>query len=144
VTGSHTYAKPGAHKITVTVISASGATTTIKSTVVAGTYVALGDSYSSGEGSPPYDPGSDTIQDHCHRSPDSWTADVAATFSYTAFPNSFLTVACSGSPTNQIDPALPNGNAHTANYGEGSQLLRALRGTSGRSVGRARDHDRRR
>jgi len=31
-------------------------------------YVALGDSYSSGEGNPPYEPQSDSTADHCHRS----------------------------------------------------------------------------
>ena len=31
-------------------------------------YVAMGDSYASGEGNPPYQPGSDTRQDQCHRS----------------------------------------------------------------------------
>lgn len=36
--------------------------------VPVGGYVALGDSYSSGEGNPPFLPGSDTATDSCHRS----------------------------------------------------------------------------
>ncbi|CAO5155942.1 putative Lipase 1 [Frankia sp. AiPs1] len=41
-------------------------------TRAASTYVALGDSYSSGEGNPPFDEGTDSRQDDCHRSAAAW------------------------------------------------------------------------
>jgi lysophospholipase L1-like esterase len=40
-------------------------------------YAALGDSYSSGEGNPPFDPESDRPLDQCHRSPAAWPRIIA-------------------------------------------------------------------
>jgi lysophospholipase L1-like esterase len=40
-------------------------------------YAALGDSYSSGEGNPPFDDGTDTPLDQCHRSPAAWPRIIA-------------------------------------------------------------------
>jgi lysophospholipase L1-like esterase len=39
--------------------------------------VALGDSFSSGEGAPPFEPGTDTAQNSCHRSLQAWPVLVA-------------------------------------------------------------------
>ena len=35
-------------------------------------FIALGDSYSSGEGVPPFETGTDTHYDTCHRSQNAW------------------------------------------------------------------------
>ncbi|CAO5159840.1 putative Lipase 1 [Frankia sp. AiPs1] len=51
-------------------LSMMGATTASASTP--GTYVALGDSYSSGEANPPFDHGTANILDECDRSSQSW------------------------------------------------------------------------
>lgn len=66
-----------------------------------GTYIALGDSYSSGEGILPYYPGTAVINgDICHRSKKGWPAIVAAKLGYAPFEgapgieNGFA--ACSG------------------------------------------------
>jgi peptidoglycan hydrolase-like protein with peptidoglycan-binding domain len=51
-------------------------------------YVALGDSYSSGEGLDPFLPGTDTLTDTCHRSTQAYSQYV--------FPKPSLFEACSG------------------------------------------------
>jgi streptogramin lyase len=71
------------------------------------TYVALGDSYSSGEGNPPYEPGTDDegIPDLCHRSPAAYgpLLDQALNLGGMTFK------ACSGAVTNDIfDPSANN------------------------------------
>jgi hypothetical protein len=40
-------------------------------------YVALGDSFSAGEGVPPYEPGTATLRDHCHRSTRAYSRLIA-------------------------------------------------------------------
>jgi alpha-tubulin suppressor-like RCC1 family protein/lysophospholipase L1-like esterase len=55
-------------------------------------YVALGDSYSSGEGLDPFDVGTDTNGDTCHRSAKSYPAIVAKKHKV----SSFTSYACSG------------------------------------------------
>ncbi len=72
-------------------------------------YVAMGDSYSSGEGLSPYVQGSDTRRDHCHRSEEAYgpLLDKALSLGKLTF------VACSGSVTqdfftsNHADPTEP-------------------------------------
>ncbi|HXH55781.1 GDSL-type esterase/lipase family protein [Iamia sp.] len=63
-----------------------------------GAYVALGDSYASGEGNAPYHPGTDTPDaepsNTCHRSDDAY-ANVAATDS-AVVPDDVELAACSG------------------------------------------------
>jgi PKD repeat protein len=69
-------------------------------------YVALGDSFSSGEGYPPFEPGSDTanlaagqVSDNCHRSTGSYSRQLSQDISRR---NDFLPVtfaACSGAIT---------------------------------------------
>jgi lysophospholipase L1-like esterase len=64
------------------------------------TLVAMGDSYSSGEGNPPFDPGTDVKKgDHCHRSVQAWPRLLAA-----ADPTITLEahMACSGATTKDI------------------------------------------
>lgn len=62
-------------------------------------YVALGDSYSSGEGIPPFDPGTDGNGDYCHRN---------SLFAYPAYLSSAYNTAamkfyaCSGAPTGAV------------------------------------------
>ena len=56
--------------------------------------VALGDSYSSGEGVPPYDKGTDVRTNRCHRSPRAWPILVAIDL---ALPR--ISWACSGADT---------------------------------------------
>ena len=59
-------------------------------------YVALGDSFSSGEGNPSYDQGTDVPTDQCHRSPKAYPHLLAETTGeWSLGPNDF--VACSGS-----------------------------------------------
>jgi streptogramin lyase len=80
-----------------------------------GEYVALGDSYSSGEGNPPYESGTDMPKvNMCHRSPASYVTHIAKDFDLklTAF------AACSGSVT--ADIFSPN----TLNVSEPSQISR--------------------
>jgi lysophospholipase L1-like esterase len=64
------------------------------------TLVAMGDSYSSGEANPPFDPGTDVKKgDHCHRSAQAWPRLLAA-----ADPTITLEahIACSGATTKDI------------------------------------------
>ena len=60
-------------------------------------YVALGDSFSSGEGNPPYDAGTNVPTDKCHRSPKAYphVLNHRQTNEWNLDPNGF--VACSGS-----------------------------------------------
>ncbi|HTZ26124.1 MAG TPA: GDSL-type esterase/lipase family protein [Streptosporangiaceae bacterium] len=63
------------------------------------TMVSMGDSYSSGEANPPFDAGTNTPSDQCHRSADAWPRLLAA-----ADPTVSLEalVACSGATTEDI------------------------------------------
>lgn len=64
-------------------------------------YVALGDSYSSGEGNPPYDQGTDVPTDKCHRSPEAYPYLLAEQASgWNLGPEDFF--ACSGSTIQNI------------------------------------------
>lgn len=62
-------------------------------------YVALGDSYSSGEGLSPFVRGSDTSSDHCHRSRRSYPYLLASAFDFSPFHD----YACSGATTEDVD-----------------------------------------
>lgn len=74
------------------------ATTETTTTEPSATYVALGDSYSSGEGNPPYEEGTDTESDRCHRSPYAYPELLA--HSLNLGPLTFK--ACSGAITNDF------------------------------------------
>jgi lysophospholipase L1-like esterase len=54
--------------------------------------LALGDSYSSGEGAGDYDPGTDASDNSCHRSPNAWPTLVAERRNVRILPS----IACSG------------------------------------------------
>ncbi len=74
-------------------VTSTGWAATYAAHVVGGEYVALGDSFSSGEGAPPYEGlPNEPEENGCHRSPKSWPPLVAA-----ALPsNPFKFDACSG------------------------------------------------
>jgi len=83
-------------------------------------YVALGDSYSAGEGVPPYRPGTDTLRDRCHRSTRAYSRLVsrAGLVPGVRFSTSFY--ACSGATTANV--------LSTSRFGEQPQITRpALR-----------------
>jgi hypothetical protein len=72
-----------------------------------GGYVALGDSYAAGEGLPPYEPGTDTATDQCHRSlhysyPRLLQAGPLPQF------DRLTDVACSGAMTGALVANLPD------------------------------------
>jgi lysophospholipase L1-like esterase len=56
-------------------------------------YVDMGDSYSSGEGVPPFIPGTDIAANRCHRSTRSYSEDLSGT---PGFPERLASFACSG------------------------------------------------
>ncbi|HEU0002586.1 MAG TPA: PxKF domain-containing protein [Ktedonobacteraceae bacterium] len=60
-------------------------------------YFAFGDSYSSGEGNPPFFPATDTRPDFCHRSPQAYSQVLGA-----ALKLSPMFYACSGAVTDDI------------------------------------------
>lgn len=64
------------------------------------TYVAMGDSFSSGEGNPPFEAGTDTSSDKCHRSSEAYPRLLQADSSLSLGTTSF--VACSGATTNDV------------------------------------------
>ena len=61
-------------------------------------YVALGDSYSSGEGVPPFDPGTDTRENKCHRSAHAYSRRLQ--LPRYQFRRRFF--ACSGAVTDNV------------------------------------------
>jgi hypothetical protein len=82
-------------------------------TVAVRTYVALGDSYSAGQGAPPFFAGTDGSQDFCHRSKVAYSQLVAQAY---AIPQENLHFyACSGAETFNIY----NPNPPPAGYWEG-------------------------
>lgn len=81
-------------------------------------YVALGDSFSSGEGTGVYTAGTDSATNHCHRSPLAYPRLLKAS---TPHLGRLTFVACSGAVTADLYAA------STVNAGEGPQLD-ALRG----------------
>lgn len=62
-------------------------------------YLAMGDSYMSGEGAYDYQDGTDTDNNHCHVSQKSYPHLMAASLNF----NSFHSVACSGATMNDIN-----------------------------------------
>jgi lysophospholipase L1-like esterase len=61
-------------------------------------YVALGDSFSAGEGVPPYEPGTATVRDRCHRSTRAYSRLVS--LAHIRFTRTFY--ACSGARTPDV------------------------------------------
>lgn len=65
------------------------------------TYIAMGDSFSSGEGNDPFESGTDESGvNECHRSPDAYPEWLSQTPSLGM--ESYLSVACSGATTNDV------------------------------------------
>jgi lysophospholipase L1-like esterase len=62
-------------------------------------YAALGDSYSSGEGNPPFDPGTDEPFSRCHRSPAGWPRIIARQDSRIGMVGH---IACSGATSRAL------------------------------------------
>ena len=91
----------------------------VASAATSATYVALGDSFSSGEGNPPYESGTDTLSDTCHRSSQAYGSLLAVYRGYSAngLPSSsFAFPACSGAVTHDLF------YANYQNAGEPAQL----------------------
>jgi hypothetical protein len=86
------------------------------------TYVAIGDSYSAGEGMNNYFPGTDTSDNHCHRSPLGYPllADAARSLGTTDF------VACSGAITDDLFNPNNNGNINDTTHTREAPQLNAL------------------
>ena len=79
-------------------------------------YVAMGDSFSSGEGNPPFEPGTDTSDNKCHRSSQAYPRllqnDPDLNLGSMAF------VACSGAKTSDV----LYGGSGDGNWAEGAQI----------------------
>lgn len=86
-------------------------------------YVALGDSYASGEGVPPFISGTDTATNQCHRSTAAYSQLLVHQHPGGPIPNTVEFWACSGSETN--DFSSPN---HSS--GEAPQLDRLAPGNA--------------
>lgn len=63
-------------------------------------YVAMGDSYSSGEGNPTFDLGTDTRSDKCHRSSNAWPRILSRL--NTSGVHIIAHIACSGATINAL------------------------------------------
>lgn len=63
-------------------------------------YVAMGDSFSSGEGVPPFDKGTDTSKNSCHRSAGAWARLLAKEINVPIHP--YGHIACSGAVTDNV------------------------------------------
>lgn len=71
-------------------------------------YVALGDSYASGEGLVPYEQGTDTATNSCHRSTDDSYPELLERSDVRAY-NRLTSVACSGATTASLFTTLTPG-----------------------------------
>src|SRR5436190_6342335 len=113
------------------IVAETGAGAQVGSAATAG-YVALGDSFTSGEGVPPFLPGTDKASNQCHRSTRSYPALLAGQTGVPAKADS-RSWACSGATI---------GSLYSRQWDEASQLshLRATTtlvtlGISGNDVG---------
>lgn len=82
-------------------------------------YVAMGDSFSSGEGNPPFEYGTDTggtNENRCHRSPQAYPRLLQSDSSLELGPTAF--VACSGATTADV----LYGGSGEGNWSEGPQV----------------------
>ena len=92
-------------------------------------YVALGDSYSAGEGVAPYEPGTDDLTNRCHRSESAWPKLLAAADPVEGRVLRF--VACGGARTGHVLSEEQYAGDQT---GGQVSALRALEGHSPRDV----------
>ena len=81
-------------------------------------YVALGDSFSSGEGVPPYERGTNSLHDRCHRSTRAYARLVSRPGAVPKFRLRSSFYACSGAVTANV--------LRTRRYGERPQIDRPL------------------
>lgn len=104
------YLKPGATVSVTNNTDSSGADLGINavafvpftSDAAGKSWVAMGDSYSSGEGAPPYDPATDTLNvNMCHRSGMSYSEQILSQTSYFT-GGGFAVAACSGAQSSQL------------------------------------------
>jgi lysophospholipase L1-like esterase len=79
-----------------------------------GTYVSMGDSYSSGQGAGDYDPATNIATDSCHRSAHSFALQFAAGPPVAYPPGSIVNAACSGATITDLTT--------TGQYGEPAQV----------------------
>ena len=83
-------------------------------------YVALGDSYSSGEGTYNYYSSTDTKADFCHRSPDAYPVLLASGAAGVNVSSNLTFVACSGAPVSALYSRFGSSDPNSA--GEDPQL----------------------
>lgn len=83
-------------------------------------YVAMGDSFSSGEGVAPYLPGTDSADNRCHRSTSAYSKVVET--KSTTKPGTPVFVACSGAVTNDLFEPNHLGNKTSTGQVEAPQL----------------------
>lgn len=140
--GLHTYAKTGTFTISLTGKVTSGDNCTITSgtyqftlapvttagsgPVTGATYVALGDSYSSGEGLGPFQAGTAVIsglkQNTCHRSASGAYSDLSPAIVLPQVTDRAFW-ACSGATTQDIYWHAPEITTYTKQYGQPWQLF---------------------
>ena len=86
-------------------------------------YVALGDSYSAGQGVPPFFPGTDVPGgDQCDRSQDAYSQVLGRYYGILPSPPQELFYACSGAGTINVTSKPWNGNSETGTGAEIPQL----------------------
>lgn len=129
--------RPGAaYRIsTITFIATDelGLTTTRRVTVGPPSYVGMGDSYASGEGSPPFEPGTDRTGDFCHRSTKAGARLFALAPAARQSPLAMRFVACSGARTRDLAGLF---NGETSQYEVlGSTVTLASVSIGGNDVG---------
>jgi lysophospholipase L1-like esterase len=90
----------------------------------AGDYVAIGDSFSSGEGAYDYDPATDTDENRCHRSANAYSEHIARDHD---FHGSVRVVTCSGAKARNV--------LETGQNGEPAQIEAVTENTSLVTVG---------
>jgi hypothetical protein len=108
------------NEITFTATDSKGARSTVVVKVGPAYYLGMGDSYASGEGNPPFDPGTDarsnfplnTSNGSCHRSDRSWQRwlDIDAPYAMQAH------ISCSGADTNRMKAASFKGETGQIRY----------------------------
>jgi hypothetical protein len=89
-------------------------------TVAVRSYAALGDSYSAGQGAPPFFSGTDGPLDFCHRSVNAYSQVLANTYAIASGNVHFW--ACSGAQTASITSAPWNGNNAVSSGAEPPQI----------------------
>lgn len=108
---------PGAYTVSAVGVNDSAETVSGLQCPSSISYVALGDSYSSGEGAPAFFPGTDGPTDFCHRSVNAYSQVLGRLYGVT--PKFY---ACSGAQTVNITRDSWNGNSNTGPGIEPAQI----------------------